>query len=345
MNLYNTERLIKEKLREKYFDSYAVLVSKNGRERVLMSRNVDEDTYFDIASMGKVLVTSTLILNAVGNEKISLDDTLNEFFENVPEEKKAITVKQLLTHTSGIVRCPITPESVAKGNDAVADLIINNPLRFKPGIGYEYSCNGMMLLGYILEKVYKKPLETVFDEKIKKPLGYTRSKFNIDLDEKNAAVCYRTENIDGLAHPWDDENIRILKTSAGAGGQFFTLNDINRFMKAVMKKDPVLYPKKMYDIAEKNYVGSLGEGWGLGWLIVDENYHQTGKLFPIGSCGHCGHTGTSMFFNRDEDLYVILLTNATRFANMKNNFKGYDYSVVKKLRKDLHNAIYADLQE
>lgn len=345
MNLYNTERLIKEKLREKYFDSYAVLVSKNGRERVLMSRNVNEDTYFDIASMGKVLVTSTLILNAVGNEKISLDDTLNEFFENVPEEKKAITVKQLLTHTSGIVRCPITPESVAKGNDAVADLIINNPLRFKPGIGYEYSCNGMMLLGYILEKVYKKPLETVFDEKIKKPLGYTRSKFNIDLDEKNAAVCYRTENVDGLAHPWDDENIRILKTSAGAGGQFFTLNDINRFMKAVMKKDPVLYPKKMYDIAEKNYVGSLGEGWGLGWFIVDENYHQTGKLFPIGSCGHCGHTGTSMFFNRDEDLYVILLTNATRFANMKNNFKGYDYSVIKKLRKDLHNAIYADLQE
>ena len=73
-------------------------------------------------------------------------------------------------------------------------------------------------------------------------------------------------------------------------------------MKAVMRKDSALYPKEIYDLAEKNYVGDLGEGWGLGWLIVDEKYNQTGKLFRIGSCGHCGHTGTSLFFNRKENL-------------------------------------------
>ena len=85
MNLNHTEKLIDEMFREKDFDSYAVLVSKDGQERSLMSDNVNEDTYFDIASMGKVLVTSTLILNAVGNGKLSLDDTLDKFFENVPK--------------------------------------------------------------------------------------------------------------------------------------------------------------------------------------------------------------------------------------------------------------------
>ena len=73
--------------------------------------------------------------------------------------------------------------------------------------------------------------------------------------------------------------------------------------------------------------------------------NQTGKLFPIGSCGHCGHTGTSLFFNRKENLYVIILTNATRFANMKNDFKGYDYKKKKKMRENLHNAVYSDLSE
>ena len=139
MNLNHTEKLIDEMFREKDFDSCAVLVSKDGQERSLMSDNVNEDTYFDIASMGKVLVTSTLILNAVGDGKLSLDDTLDKFFENVPKEEKSITIKQLLTHTSGIARCPILPESVVGGNIAVAKQIINNPLLFKPGTHQQYS--------------------------------------------------------------------------------------------------------------------------------------------------------------------------------------------------------------
>ncbi len=80
-----------------------------------------------------------------------------------------------------------------------------------------------------------------FDEKIKQPLGYTRSKFNIAIDEPNTAICYRTENLDGLEHPWDDENIRILKTSAGSGGQFFTMADLEKFADAVINKSEALY--------------------------------------------------------------------------------------------------------
>ena len=67
-------------------------------------------------------------------------------------------------------------------------------------------------------------------------------------------------------------------------------------------------------------------------------------LFPLGSFGHCGHTGCSFFMNREKNMYVIILTNATRFLNMKNNFNGYDYGVIMKMREDIHNEIYKDLQ-
>ena len=137
-----------------------------------------------------------------------------------------------------------------------------------------------------------KSTNLLLNEKLKKSLGYTRSKFNIAINEPNSAVCYRTKTLE----------------------------------------------------AKKNYVTGFGEGWGLGWLYVDGKYAQTGKLFPIGSFGHCGHTGTSMFFSREKNMYVIILTNATRFLNMKNNFNGYDYGKICEMRADIHNAVSEDLK-
>lgn len=343
MLLQNTAKLLTQKQENRDFDFYAVFVSKNGKEAFLHSDNVDEDTYFDIASMGKVLVTTPLILKAVGEKRLSFNDTLDMFFEKVSEEKKEITVKQLLTHTSGIVRCPISPRAAEWGTEAVAEYIIDSPLAYGPGTDYTYSCNGMILLGYILEKRYGVSLETLFETKLKGPLGYTRSRFNIAVHESNAAVCYRSEDVNGLEHPWDDENIRVLKTSAGSGGQFFTLRDMKKYAKAVMAKSDALYPEELYDLAEADYVPNGSEGRGLGWVFVDERYPQTGMLFPEGSFGHCGYTGTSIFFNRREDMYVIVLTNATRCLNRKNHFNGFDYNVICKMREEIHNAVYADL--
>lgn len=112
-------------------------------------------------------------------------------------------------------------------------------------------------------------------------------------------------------------------------------------MNVVMRKDTTLYPQEIYDLAEKTML----EIWGLGWLFVDGKYKQTGKLFPIENCGHCGHTGVSMLFNRKQNMYVIILKNATRFAKMKNNFKGYDYGAIEKMREYFYNAIYSYLSE
>lgn len=346
MELKYTENLLKQKCENNAFDSYAIFVNKDGEEVFFHSDNVNEDTYFDIASMGKVLVTSTIALKTISDKKLSLDSTVGDFFENAPEDKKNITIQQLLTHMSGIERYGFPQKVADRGHEAVAEFILSTPLAFQPGTGQVYSCNGMILLGYILEKVYNAELEEIFEKLVKKPLGYTRSKFNIDLDEPNAAICYHTENVHGLEHPWDDDNVRILKTSAGSGGQFFTARDIRTFVKAVMARDERLYSRDIYDIAEREYVGNKGpEGRGLGWWYVDERFADTGKLFSKGSFGHTGYTGTCFFMNREKNMYVIMLTNSTRFLNKNNHWKGYDYDDTCKIRKDIHNAIYDDFVE
>ena len=342
MLLKNLEILMNNKLQNRDFDSYAVYVKVGKNEYVIMSENVNEDTYFDLASCGKILVTSPLIFQAIDEGKLKLEDKLENFFEDVPEDKLDITIKHLLSHTSGIVR----HDYVNSERDALAKEILSRPLAYETGKDYRYSCSGMVLLGFILEKIYGVSLENLFEEKIKKPLGYTRSKFNIRVGEENFALCCRWQDYNDYSSPWDDENIRVLKTSAGSGGQFFTLADIIKYVNAVMKKDERLYSKALFELSEKKYTPeNAKESRGLGWVYVDEKYSQTGKLFPKGSFGHCGHAGQSIFFNREKDLCVIILTNATRFANMKSGFKGYDYNVICKMREEIHNTICSDLIE
>ena len=342
MNLYNTKKLMKNMQTDLRFDSYAVYVKCGEFENTFFSENVNEQTYFDIASCGKILVTTPLVLQAIDEEKISLDTTIDKLFDDVPADKKDITIKHLLTHTSGIVR----HSYIHSGREYLIKEILSQPLKYEIGTDCVYSCSGMVLLGFILEKIYGESLENLFEKRIKQPLGYERSKFNINTDEKNAAICYRSKNIKGLSSPWDDENVRIMQTSAGSGGQFFTLADIKKFTEAVLKKDKRLYSANWFDIAEQEHSPKCSkESRGLGWLYVDEKYMQTGDLFPKGSFGHCGHCGQSIFFNRQKNMCVVILTNATRFLNKRNDFKGYDYNVICEMRRCIHNEIFKDLSE
>ncbi len=343
MQIQYTEALMRRKLEEKAFGSYAVLVGLGADERIITSPDVNGDTYFDIASCGKVLHTTPLILQAISEGRLTLDTTLPEFFPGVPGDKRGITVRQLLTHSSGIVRCPLPREVCAQGDDATARYILQNPLAFAPGSSYAYSCNGMNLLGFMLEKIYGKLMSELFEERIKRPLGMTRSTFLIAIDEPNAVVCYNRREAEESR--FDDANVRAMGRVCGAGGSFFTMNDLIKFVNAVRAKSEILYPVRFYDMAERDYTPHDEEGRGLGWVMVDQRYSQTGTLFPQGSFGHCGHCGQSIFINRALDLHVIILSNATRYENMKSGFIGYNYANVMALRAEIHNAIRRDLED
>ena len=341
MKLERTRALMARKLNEQAFDTFAVRVSLRGEEAALYSENANEDTLFDIASCGKVLHTCPLVFQAIGEGKLRLDSTLDDFFINVPEEKKRVTVQQLLTHTSGIVRIPLPKDVCARGTDAIAECILAAPLAFAPGTDYAYSCNGMNLLGFIVEKLYGQTMDALFETRLKAPLHMTLSRFAIAVDEPNAAVCYSRREVGPLR--FDDANVLSMGRVCGAGGSFFSPGDVGKFVRAVMRRDETLYPERFFALAETDYTPRFGEGRGLGWLIVDERYPQTGRLFPAGSFGHCGHTGQSIYISRALDLSVVILTNATRFSAMKHDFKTDDYGTVEALRAEIHNVLADDL--
>lgn len=341
MELQHTKATLEKLREEKVFGDYAVLVHYQGENQLLNSPGVDGDTYFDNASMGKILITAPLILRAIGEGKLSLDTTLDECFPEVPGDKKDITIQQILTHSSGIVRYEFPPEAAGMDHDALAKEILARPLAYAPGTNYIYSCHGYILLGFLAEKLYGARLDQVFETILKPALGLTRSRFNIAGDEPNAVVCYSRWEMG--TYRADDGNVRLMHGVAGSGASFSTAYDIGRYADAIFRKDPALYAPYLYDLAEQDYTPNYAEGRGLGYLMPDGRYSQTGRLFPKGSFGHCGHTGQSLFLNREMDLYVVLLTNATRYANIRNDFRGYDYNETCRMRETVHNAIADDI--
>lgn len=350
MQLKFTEELMRDYVRNGIAGSYAIAVGVGDDEGRIFSPGVDGDTYFDIASLGKVLVTSPLILHAVGMGKLSLTDTLEDILPRVPDEKKKITIQQLLTHTSGIPRIHMTKNVARDGRDAVIDEILAAPLRFAPGTGVKYDCNCMVLLGFINELVYGMPLERAFEKYIKEPLGLTRSRFSIDFSEPNYVICNHdilpySETEPGKGVMYDDGNNRTFGYPQGAGGFFFTLSDIVRYIRAVLARDERLYPGKIFELAERTYTDEgpvYTQVRGLGWCKLNPQANWAGGLFPLETFGHHGWTGQNFFITRANNMYTVVMTNYTRYSFKRQGCMKEDEQAA--FFNKIHETIRADLQ-
>ena len=346
--LVNTEKMIAEKLSDKTFESYALIIHHKGEEWVYTSEDVDMDTYFDAASLGKIFPTTTLTLMAIDRGLLSLDDTVGKFFPDAPADKRDITVKHLLTHTSGMIRKEFHDNVADRGRESIAEFIFSVPLEYETGTKYAYCCTAFLILGFIVEKALGMTLDVAFEELICKPLGLTRSCYLIASDEPNAVNCHHNPEVHDIRR--DDNNVsRMRGIPAGPGGNYCTAGDLKKFVEAIMRRDERLYGRRIYDLAEQNYTEGLPvldlqrgyENHGLGYTYVNENCPQAYPLFPDGSIGHDGYTGQSFYLNRDEDLYVILLTNTTRCSAKK--YGNGDYTPTRQMRQDMHRAIQNDL--
>lgn len=348
MTLERTLQLIDRKKMDGALESYAIIVGYGGEERVILSDDVNMDSVFDIASLGKVFPTTPLALRAIGDGRLSLDDTLAKFFDGVPEDRAGVTVKNLLTHTSGMLRATY-PDDVAKdGRESVLKFLFSQPLAYETGTRYAYCCDGLLLLGFILEKVYGAPLDELFISEFCRPLGLTRSSYKIAMDEENSVNCL-TRLVMGESR-YDDYNVRRLGgIPAGNGGNYSTPHDIREYVLALMRRDERLYSREMFDLAEQNFTAGMPvldefrgrDNHGLGFVHVNDACYQACELFPDGSIGHEGYTGQSFFLNRELGLYVIILSNATR-CTVKRYGKAR-YEEVCDLRAELHREIGRDL--
>ena len=337
--MINTRKCIDNYIAKGFLNNIAIRVGT--KDKIIgeiyrsTEKSIDNKTLFDMASVTKIMATTSVCLIALDMGLLKTSDKVSSFFD-VPEDKKELTIKHLLTHTIGYGHKGLNKES--NNYDNIAKYILDIPLDSPVGCCVLYSCPGFILLGKILEKVFGKRLDKLFDELVAEPLGMTDSSFcpNKDGNFVNSNI---NENETGIVN---DYNCRHLGCVAGNAGLFSNTEDVNRYVNMLLNYGEPITSKETFLEACKNHTKGLpGDSRGLGFLYVDEKYDQTGKLFPIGSIGHCGHTGQSVFVNLNSGLFVTILSDATVSVTKKTGCDMYD--IVKKMREDLHNAIYEDL--
>jgi len=321
-------------------DVQNIAIRVGNREKVLCdiyrykNNPIDSLTLFDMASVTKIIATTTLALLAIDNKLFNTDDLVSKFF-NVPENKKRMSIKNLLTHTMGIGYKYLYNENV--NYDNIQDYVLNIPSDFEIGTEVSYSCPGYILLGKILEKVFEDRLDRLFDKCVAKPLCMKNTSF---LPEKsNKFVNSNLALTD--AGVVNDNNCRFLGGIAGNAGLFSNMDDICKYVGMLLNYGSPIISRETFNMSIENYTSELKESRGLGFLYVDEKYKQTGKLFSEGSIGHCGHTGQSVFVDLKSGLYVIILSDAT--VSTIKKYSGERYDIVTKMREDIHNAICNDL--
>ena len=326
------ENVIDEYIEKGILEQIAVRVGKGDNAIYDTYRGgVNETTLFDMASVTKIIVTTSLALIALDKGLLKLDDTVDKFFPT----SKSLTIKNLLTHTVGIGHKSLNKEG--NSYDNIAERILDIPSDIPIGADVRYSCPGFILLGKILEKTFGIHLSQCFNEFVAKPLGLENTSF-LPIYRQNIVNSNLDESKRGIVN---DYNCQFLGGVAGNAGVFSNLSDVTKYVNFIQNRGKPLISEQTFLTAAQNHTLGMSESRGLGFLYVDEHYNQTGELFSNGAIGHCGHTGQSVFVDYRSGLYVIILSDATISTVKKYGVEHYDEVI--KMRELIHRAIKCSL--
>ena len=283
------------------------------------------DTVFDLASLTKVVATTTVTLALLGGE---LDSPVARY---LPAVAAPVTLRQLLTHTSGLP-ASVTFYQWCQDREQLLAELYATPLERPPGEAVVYSDLGFMLLGEIAATVAGEPLDRVFTGLVAGPLGMPDTQYNPPIASSRFAA---TEVYDGV--PWigyvHDENARVLGGVAGHAGLFSVAADLAAFCAWWVGDADVPVPATLRREAESGQTAGLGGSRGLGWVRGGDRFDILGGSWPATAVSHTGFTGTSLALDSPSGAWAVLLTNSVHF--------GRDATAVKALRRDFHAAVAA----
>lgn len=296
------------------------------------------DTLYDMASLSKVISTTTCILRLMEQGKIRLFDSVKMYLDEFKYDD--ITIWNLMTHTSGFA------PGVGGSNKATVDelkkRIYDLPLQYKKGEKIVYSDVGFMLLGFIIEKITGKRLDEAARELVFDPLEMYNTHYNhlplpnnfdasryAPTEERNDEVYVGVER--GVVH---DERSFILEGCAGHAGVFSCVRDLVKFEQMIlnygMYNGTEFLSKATIDliftpqVREVNGVCLNVTQRGIGW-IVGGDWPSCGEIASPETIHHTGFTGTSVFMDRINGVGFVLLTNRvhpTRQNNKLIAFRG-----------------------
>ena len=275
---------------------------------------LDESTLFDLASLTKIISTTMVALVLIEAGKLSLDDTLDKFFDT-PVDKKHINIHHLMTHTSGLPAHEPLYELLKSPEDVYAK-ILEFPLLFEANTNVVYSCLGFILLGKICEMAGGARLDELAERYVFKPLGLKTAAYKPSASVHTFAsteYCpVLKEHLCGVVH---DENARFMGGISGNAGLFADIDDCAALAIMYARKGSGIVSEELFDKAVTNHTSHCEEGRGLGF-VVKEN--EVWRFY-----GHTGFTGTSIFIDADTSQYIVFLTN--RVHPTRENIRLVDF--------------------
>jgi len=273
-----------------------------------------EDTVFDLASMTKVVACAPAVMLLVERGRVRLEEPVQTYLpEFKGEGKEAITVRQLLTHTSGL-RGDIETGSGWRGQRAAIERACAEKPLSPPGSAFRYSDINFFVLGEIVQRVSGTPLQEFVAREIYRPLRMADTGY-LPAPSKAGRIA-PTEVVNG--RPWrgvvHDPTARQMGGVAGHAGLFATAPDLARYARMLLNEGAlegtrILKPETVRLMTSVQTLESMPVRRGLGWDIDSRYSAPRGKHFPIGSYGHTGWTGTSLWLDPVSQSFVIFLSN------------------------------------
>jgi len=270
------------------------------------------DTIFDLASLTKVIATTTAVMQLVEQGKVRLNDPVAKYLPEFAQNgKEDITVRQLLTHYSGLSP-DLDLTTPWEGKSTAYQLAFVEPPETTPGSGFVYSDINFIMLGAIVEKVSGETLDQYCEKHIFAPLKMTHTRFipPATWRARIAPTQYDENNhmLWGVVH---DPTARRMGGVAGHAGLFSTGDDLAKFAQALLNGgDGILSALAVAKMTSPETPPSAPILRGFGWDIDSPFSSNRGDLLPVGSFGHTGFTGTSLWIDPTTQTYIILLTNS-----------------------------------
>ena len=316
-----------------------------GHHTYTKKENVTRGDIYDIASITKVVATTSAVMRLIEQKKLSLDDKVVKYLpafrgrqKKYFNQKSNTMIRHLITHTAGL---PPFKQYFLMDGTAISrlDSVMNTEPQSELEVETIYSDVGLITLGKVVESISGVPLDSLVDSIVFNPLGMNSTYYKPPVNRMKRIVPTEYsklygETIRGYVH---DENAYSLGGVSGHAGLFSTAKDLATFSQMMLNGGIYgwrrIFKQETVSLFTKRANVINGSSRALGWDTPDGK-SSGGVYLPSSSYGHTGFTGTSLWIDPENQMFVILLTNAVHPDRSYKNPKYYDY------RQKIHSEVY-----
>jgi CubicO group peptidase (beta-lactamase class C family) len=320
------DRIVEGGIAAKKFPGAVVIAGHNGKiifhkaygnsSLIPAPEPMTEDTIFDLASLTKVLATAPAIMQLYEQGRFQLNDPVAQYLPQFAANgKQDITIRQLLTHYSGLPPDVSLDDPWGGKEEGLRRAFAATPVT-APGVQFRYSDINFIVLGALVEKLSGLTLDQYQQRYLAQPLGVEHMRFLPPESWRSHIAPTQYDHgvmLHGVVH---DPTSRRMGGVAGHAGLFSTPGDVAIYAQNLLDRlagRPSHFPLQQLTLEKMTTPAQPATGTalrGLGWDIDSPFSSNRGELFPVGSFGHTGFTGTSVWMDPTSDTYVVFMSNA-----------------------------------